>query len=202
LAEEHATQFSLGHGRGVVLWEWRTSSQYNASIRRRLLNLLSALSLLLCISLIACWSPSYERAFKVEWSKKDAAGRRYTSVGTSITCGGLDILVAHFPAFDGGEGLWWGRAPARLWGESHLWFIAGRDDDGESTRRWVVVPHWVLVGLTALLPAVRTARWLRQRRKLRDQTFGLCPACGYDLTANVSGVCPECGCRGVTAPDR
>ena len=22
---------------------------------------------------------------------------------------------------------------------------------------------------------------------------GLCASCGYDLTANVSGVCPECG---------
>jgi hypothetical protein len=25
------------------------------------------------------------------------------------------------------------------------------------------------------------------------QEDGLCVACGYDLTANVSGVCPECG---------
>ena len=31
--------------------------------------------------------------------------------------------------------------------------------------------------------------WLcRERRR-----HGLCSACGYNLTANVSGVCPECG---------
>ncbi len=29
-------------------------------------------------------------------------------------------------------------------------------------------------------------RWRRCRK-------GLCPACGYNLTGNVSGVCPECG---------
>jgi hypothetical protein len=33
--------------------------------------------------------------------------------------------------------------------------------------------------------AKERAEWRRQR--------GQCPACGYDLTGNVSGVCPECG---------
>jgi hypothetical protein len=28
---------------------------------------------------------------------------------------------------------------------------------------------------------------------VRRQLRGQCPACGYDLTGNVSGVCPECG---------
>ena len=31
--------------------------------------------------------------------------------------------------------------------------------------------------------------WVRHQRR----RHGLCPACGYNLTANVSGVCPECG---------
>ena len=31
--------------------------------------------------------------------------------------------------------------------------------------------------------------WLRRRRLRR----GHCEHCGYDLTGNVSGVCPECG---------
>jgi hypothetical protein len=29
-----------------------------------------------------------------------------------------------------------------------------------------------------------------QRQRLAK---GQCPHCGYDLTGNVSGVCPECG---------
>ena len=34
---------------------------------------------------------------------------------------------------------------------------------------------------------------LRQNRQHRRLTRGLCVRCGYDLTGNVSGVCPECG---------
>ncbi len=33
-------------------------------------------------------------------------------------------------------------------------------------------------------------RKIRQRERLRK---GHCPSCDYDLTANVSGRCPECG---------
>ena len=33
----------------------------------------------------------------------------------------------------------------------------------------------------------------RTRRYLWRQRGGLCPHCGYDLTGNVSGRCPECG---------
>jgi hypothetical protein len=37
----------------------------------------------------------------------------------------------------------------------------------------------------------RTGRWLARREALCSQ--GRCPECAYDLTGNVSGVCPECG---------
>jgi hypothetical protein len=45
--------------------------------------------------------------------------------------------------------------------------------------------------LVVIYPAVALARgpirrWHRRRR-------GSCVACGYNLTGNVSGVCPECG---------
>jgi predicted RNA-binding Zn-ribbon protein involved in translation (DUF1610 family) len=33
-----------------------------------------------------------------------------------------------------------------------------------------------------------------RRRIIRDQK-GLCRSCGYNLTGNMSGVCPECGTR-------
>ena len=57
----------------------------------------------------------------------------------------------------------------------------------------VVVPHW-MAALVAALPGIGwglgflppIARKNRARR-------GLCAGCGYDLTGNVSGVCPECG---------
>jgi len=54
-------------------------------------------------------------------------------------------------------------------------------------RIWtVIVPLW----LPLLLCAVPAA-WLWWR----DRSFspGHCRSCGYDLTGNVSGICPECG---------
>ncbi len=46
-----------------------------------------------------------------------------------------------------------------------------------------------------LLAALPAARFFTRRRRLRRwrMRHSLCTECGYDLTANVSGVCPECG---------
>jgi hypothetical protein len=33
----------------------------------------------------------------------------------------------------------------------------------------------------------------RAYRRIRRRREGRCLSCGYDLTGNVSGVCPECG---------
>jgi hypothetical protein len=54
----------------------------------------------------------------------------------------------------------------------------------------LIVPHWF--GLLPMIPSplAHAGRMIRRRRRLRR---GLCPRCGYDLTANPSGVCPECG---------
>ena len=48
--------------------------------------------------------------------------------------------------------------------------------------------HWVPLGLVVATATVTF--WPARGRRVDP---GLCPACGYDLTGNVSGVCPECG---------
>lgn len=52
-------------------------------------------------------------------------------------------------------------------------------------------PSLVLVAILAIYPTIAFIRgpWRRRRHRKR----GLCPRCGYDLTGNVSGTCPECG---------
>jgi hypothetical protein len=58
-------------------------------------------------------------------------------------------------------------------------------------RLWL--PLWIPFVLSVPYPALVFIRGpLRRRRRLRK---GLCTKCGYDLTGNVSGVCPECGQR-------
>ncbi len=49
-------------------------------------------------------------------------------------------------------------------------------------------PAFVVLALPPVFLLVRgpIRRWGRRRR-------GLCVACGYNLTGNVSGLCPECG---------
>jgi hypothetical protein len=34
---------------------------------------------------------------------------------------------------------------------------------------------------------------------IRRELGGMCTACGYDLRGNISGICPECGCKIETA---
>jgi hypothetical protein len=49
---------------------------------------------------------------------------------------------------------------------------------------------WLAALVRGVLRARKGVQLLRRHRRLRR---GCCPACGYDLTANTSGVCPECG---------
>ena len=51
------------------------------------------------------------------------------------------------------------------------------------------LPYWFLTLVFALLPTIWLIKW-RRRRNLPDNP---CPSCGYDLTGNESGECPECG---------
>lgn len=57
-------------------------------------------------------------------------------------------------------------------------------------ERSFFVPWWFLALASALFPAAALFKWVRRRAKAGS---GGCPACGYDLTGNASGVCPECG---------
>lgn len=51
-----------------------------------------------------------------------------------------------------------------------------------------LAPHWemIIIFLVPLLAAI----WWPARREMPP---GHCASCGYNLTGNVSGRCPECG---------
>ncbi|MHC4698780.1 MAG: hypothetical protein ACYTFA_18780, partial [Planctomycetota bacterium] len=60
-------------------------------------------------------------------------------------------------------------------------------------RTWLVFPLWLTTSaltLVCMLPVVQgpIRRWYRLR-------MGWCIFCGYNLTGNLSGRCPECGAR-------
>ena len=61
--------------------------------------------------------------------------------------------------------------------------------------------HW-LAAAAALPAAARgAARAVRRRTIRRRRASRACVACGYDLTGNESGVCPECGTPAIRRGD-
>ncbi len=54
----------------------------------------------------------------------------------------------------------------------------------------LVFPLWLVIPLIGIVPILAFRQPLRHRWRRRK---GLCLNCGYKLTGNLSGVCPECG---------
>jgi hypothetical protein len=58
----------------------------------------------------------------------------------------------------------------------------------------VVIHLWACLAVFSIYPLCffgsRVSRRILQSRRSRE---GLCLKCGYNLTGNVSGICPECG---------
>lgn len=52
------------------------------------------------------------------------------------------------------------------------------------------LPVWPLV-IPLMIPPIRDS--IRERRRLRRKKRNECLECGYNLTGNVTGLCPECG---------
>jgi uncharacterized membrane protein len=71
-------------------------------------------------------------------------------------------------------------------------FRAINETDAYSSTHALMLfaPHWLVVVLAMVLPAVRLMRWRRRRKALAEPAA--CPACGYDCRATPDR-CPECG---------
>jgi hypothetical protein len=115
-----------------------------------------------------------------------------------------------------------GKGPTSNW-ESHSWprdyatsdpgpfsrfaFAASRQSNKANAQFWgttgstqvalLHVPDWFLILVFAVLPFTSL---LVQRGKRRQA--GCCRSCGYNLTGNVSGICPECGTAVAVKPQR
>ena len=65
---------------------------------------------------------------------------------------------------------------------------------GRYNSHWrFVFPAWFALVPLLIISLFTTSRLLRHRREARRTRRGACRHCGYDLTGNVSGICPECG---------
>lgn len=64
---------------------------------------------------------------------------------------------------------------------------------GGQVATFLLVPSW-LIAIFPLVGSLIALRKVRNKRQLKRRS-GHCQRCGYDLTGNLSGVCPECGVR-------
>ena len=170
-------------------------------MKRRLLDLLTLLSLLLCVGAAVLWARGFGVSEMFGWVfVRPDGGRR--AVWLCSGRGGIGFTVASVPPglvrVSGPD--WTQRAPeygGAKWHEfatGRLGFyfaasLAAAPNTGVRSAG-VCLPAPLVVLATALLPALD----LRRRRRLRNRA-GFCPRCGYDLTGNVSGMCPECGTK-------
>jgi hypothetical protein len=187
-------------------------------MKRRLLNLLTALSLLLCVTTCVLWVRSY--------FVFDALGGCVGETPTSATCvqalsnrGAIslrrfDLTLTGAAApppgyrlrdglqFDVGQKQRWTRGDPFRWGQDRFRYLLGFGrHDGTYFRRplqnvtmverdrGITLPHWLPMLIAAGAPALWCGRSRRRRARRRA---GLCKACGYDLRAT-PGRCPECG---------
>ena len=181
-----------------------------APVRRRMFTFASVVSLLLCVATVVLWVRSYFASdslivthhsspyIGLTW-RHHRIVRAYRLMQTTIEAGrgciGIDTSMEEFQEL----------APAPLlkteWGLSQsvsvwptgnslterLGFAFIRDTAG---AHHVIFPLWPLVLMLLILPMVREGQSIRRRHR---QASRRCVTCGYNLTGNTSGVCPECG---------
>jgi len=150
-------------------------------VTRHLLNLLTALSLLLCAATVVLW---VRNLGPPPWDGMHVVGASH-SYGVGMNHGGvIAFLQRQRPEYGDDD-------PADV-----KWY-AGRFRylriTSAGMRRWnLALPAWLVVAITAALPLARGVRHVAAAERRRP---GHCPTCGYDLRAT-PGRCPECGTAG------
>jgi hypothetical protein len=168
-----------------------------------LFNSLTILSLLLCLATLALWVRSYWR-FDELTERSGSTGRipgfssNFGEVSVSFFRLSPDVPESairwRYETYRADReyvnSTWVNRFPKSSC-TSLLGFGYRVDDNAAlgSSYRAAYFPHWFLVLLLAILPAIGLRSILGTRRENRA---GLCPRCGYDLRATPDR-CPECG---------
>ena len=171
---------------------------------RRLVNVLTTLSLLLFVAVAALWVRSYSSRDNLAWTNDQGDGHFLSSPGGGS---GLEWSRRRVgPLVESGHRLDW-RAeaidprliyvsirPSRLGFGTETFSIIINTTRGAERVEWsgVVVPFWALLVVLGALPAARWGAAAIRRRKRARAAAGLCLNCGYDLRAT-PGRCPECG---------
>ena len=152
-----------------------------------------ALAAALCASLM--WQCS-DNSFRYIWTYGPTVGQRVSGAGIWIGGGGVgytDYVAVICPGYTSQsyeEPIGW--SVGTPLGNVSVWPGERLGWDGVSVRSF---PAWMTVAavLLLVLAPLLTPLLIGSIRAPRRQRRGLCRSCGYNLTGNVSGRCPECG---------
>jgi hypothetical protein len=153
-----------------------------SAVKRWMLNVLAAMSLVLCIAIAALWVRTYVAQDQLSWRN----GRWFVMAETYT--GVVEISLSSAMTFrfvpDGWQ---YFRSPYEQPFE-HLAVHRERPapKNGGWDRWLIVLPLW----LPLLLSAAPLAVWWKFRKRFNGN--GRCAQCGYDLRATPER-CPECG---------
>jgi hypothetical protein len=191
-------------------------------MRRRLFNIAATISLLLFAATVALWVRSYQvedyldelRYFSHEGTEVECDSKMLTQEGAIVYCR-LENTITN-SSWREPQHFWqrhrnwqppqpyyrdfltsrlnWPTIAGAPLDESlieKLGFHLDRIDDGSSIEGFVVrIPLWPPAAATFVMPALWCIGRIRKHRRSKK---GHCRICGYDLTGNQSGTCPECG---------
>ena len=141
-------------------------------MRRMLFSFAAAVSLLLCLATIGLWAGTTTQTWTI-WRWGNEPQPHAARIGRGM------IVIEHspppIPFSDMGNAL----VPSLI---SQPWIV----------DRSIRLPALASIFLVLPLIWVSTLTYSRLQRRNR-LAHKLCPKCGYNLTGNTSGVCPECG---------
>jgi len=126
-------------------------------------------------------------------------GRRVLGFSQPPNGATANVLAVAGKRFDKRRHRIWSANPAQFERNERTTPVHRRSEHICKERNAAFVPEFaqklgrvLALWIPFLLVAIPTAYlWYRDRRRLPS---GHCRKCGYNLTGNVSGVCPECGC--------
>jgi hypothetical protein len=170
-------------------------------MRRRTLQVASALSFLLFLGSLCLLVQSYLARDQLEWIGHD----RRSALLVWISRGCLRVhTIKHVGEgqYDASGYRFHADEPDDLTEPGplhHVHWQLGRagwwtTDNARDRSTVLLLPLWLIVMLFALLPARSVSRHLVIRRMRARQACGQCPICGYDLRV-CHDRCPECGTR-------
>lgn len=158
-------------------------------MRRRIVPTISLLMLMACLAL---WVRSCTSFESILWGYPQGQRQLSSNSGTLFysdwenpdpSSTGLPVTYTCHPAYS---------AQLAYWSEQCVHFIGFTFTWRTPTNPTfqIGVPYWLICLAISFPCLIRVTRYVKAKQR---KAQGVCINCGYNLTGNVSGICPECG---------